>query len=97
MATIGDRCFAIASRKGNVVRVFGYGTYAGHQEVPVGRGPFGIDMPGFTNVCIDLDTGERVFGHECWWGVAEVVEPKIAGCEIQNITIDDYYQEANAG
>jgi len=47
-----------------------------------------------TNVCIELDTGEVVYGHECWWGAEESVLRQYEGVEMQLITIADYYSKA---
>jgi threonine dehydrogenase-like Zn-dependent dehydrogenase len=63
-AQVGDRVIAIAGMKDGVCRSFGEGTYQGRQLVPDDRS-WG---DGHQNHCIQLDSGETVFGHECWWG-----------------------------
>lgn len=71
--TIGERVGAICGKSsdGSHVLFFGYGSYQG-EEIPGPEvfGPLGIkphDM-GLKNPKILLDTGEVVWGCECWWG-----------------------------
>lgn len=96
MTENAQRVYALASKKDNEVVAFGYGVVVGEKEIPKGRGFMGMDIEGRTNVCIKLDTGEEVFGHECWWGDVEKMEEQIKGCNITLITIDDYYKKAEA-
>lgn len=88
---VGERVYALASRDGGKVQAFGGGTLMGENVVPKGRGLFGVDIDGLTNICIVLDTGERVFGHECYWGAEDSILEKIKGDTVELITIADYY------
>lgn len=85
------RCYAIASADKDVVRAFGGGVYGGYRKVPEGRGFLGIE--GLENVCIDLDSGETVFGHECWWGDEEAALKAVGNRKIKLVTIADYYKK----
>lgn len=95
MRTIGERVLAVAGMQDGVVRSFGEGTYQGRQPVPEGRGNLGID--GWTNHCIDLDSGETVYGHECWWGPPDKMTAMIGEARVEMITIDDYYRGQGEG
>ena len=85
----GDRVGAVASSKDGTVNIFGYGVYEGDEVPPPDiMGPFG-PMTG-KNPKILLDSGEVVWGCECWWGAEEVIRNKIAGMKISEITPTQY-------
>jgi hypothetical protein len=77
---IGQRVGAISNSKGDTVYMFGWGTYQGEEVPPVGTpGPFGMDASQVgPNPKILLDSGDVVFGCQCWWGAEEVIKRKIA-------------------
>ena len=79
MAEIGDRVGAILSTEQGVVNFFGYGVYDG-KHIPEGAvGPFAqaaVEV-GLSNPRIKLDSGEFVYGCECWWGPEKKVKELI--------------------
>ena len=89
-ADIGDRVGAIVSLKGDEAVMFGYGVYAGGDEIP----PPGIIGPfneyGITNPKILLDSGEIVWGCECWWGAEEKIRALVEGKAIRTVTGAEY-------
>lgn len=102
MAKAGDRVLALSHEEDGVVYVFGYGTYEDWRrpsEVPEEHRPGGwmgeamieIDAPG---PCILLDNGERVWGCECWWGLAEAAEKRIKGKPTRAASIGDARRKA---
>ena len=70
---VGDRVGAVCGKSddGSHVLFFGFGTYQG-EEVPGPEvfGPMGVKLHeyGIKNPKILLDSGEVVWGCECWWG-----------------------------
>lgn len=58
----GARVVAIRDSAGGSVNIFGFGTYTGDELPPTGC--------GVTHPCprIQLDSGEVVWGFQCWWG-----------------------------
>ena len=76
---VGDRVGCILDHDGHAVRFFGYGVYRG-MFIP------GPDAVAFAAMCrdagranpkIELDTGEVVWGGECWWAAEEQVRRAI--------------------
>ena len=76
---IGDRVGAILSADSENVNLFGYGIRL-EDEIPVGAGGMGSMLAGagMKNPTILLDSGEKVFGCECWWASEEEVKSMIA-------------------
>lgn len=60
---VGDRVIAIESVNNGVIRSFGEGVYAG------------VDAEE-CSPRIDLDSGGRVFGRQCWWGAKEAMDKR---------------------
>lgn len=85
-AAIGSRVGAILSSYDEEVHVVGFGTYVG-DEVP---GPEASGMARMCrmanrpNPCIRLDSGEKVYGAECWWGEEERVRAYIGGRSVRD-------------
>ena len=73
---IGDRVGAILSADNKNVHFLGFGVYQG-DTVP---DPLilGSSFP-FENPTIKLDSGEIVYGVECWWGPEAEVQQQIKG------------------
>lgn len=78
---VGGRVVAISHSTNDEVFVFGLGVYLG-DEVP------GPEAGGFAalardlkrpNPKIQLDSGEIVWGGECWWGPEESFEKDYGG------------------
>lgn len=74
---IGDRIGAILSSDEHEVRFLGYGTYLG-EEVPPKEGPATparyVSKIGHKNPKLHMDSGEIVWGCECWWSDIENVK-----------------------
>jgi hypothetical protein len=83
------RCGAIMGKnyEKKEIAVFGYGIYAGECAVPAEIHMAGQDMEGILNPCICLDSGEEVFGCECWWGLEEQIKATLAKAEETGFTI----------
>lgn len=74
----GDRVGAICgSGVDGGVNFFGYGIYQGYHPLPVGtQTPFGViedERDSFPNPKILLDSGDVIYGCQCWWGNEEAV------------------------
>lgn len=72
---VGDRVFAVLNARDGVVNLFGYGRYEGdsvpEQDAAVPGSIAEVLRQGAVpNPTILLDSGERVYGCECWWGPA---------------------------
>ena len=95
MRNIGERVIAILSAKDGVVYSLGEGVYAGHQTPPAEL--FG-DFPGMTSPRIDLDTGQTVWGVECWWEAPETAYRRFPQGKWEWVTVDiDKHRAAIAG
>lgn len=69
MHQIGERVIAFQSFKEGVLKLIGYGKYLG-DEIPDEKAGGLCQMlreEGIKNPCIVLDSGEKVYGAECWW------------------------------
>lgn len=87
---IGDRVGAMASATDSEVVMFGYGIYEGdHVPPPEIIGPLGPVAPR-SNPKIKLDSGEIVWGCECWWGDEEGVKNAIGCRPVRTITPSEY-------
>jgi hypothetical protein len=87
MKEIGERVGAILDGDEKQVRFFGYGVRV-EDEVPVGAGGMGellVEM-GRKNPTILLDSGEKVYGCECWWGSEEKIKKSIGSREVVIVT-----------
>ena len=62
------RVLALRDANETDVNIYGYGTYVGDEPCP-----YFYDIP---NPKIVLDSGEVVWGCECWWGDIEKMEEK---------------------
>ena len=59
MTAIGAKVFAVSSANKDTIKVFGFGVYDGEDS--------NNDL-GCPNPKITLDSGEVVWGYQCWWG-----------------------------
>lgn len=90
---INERVGAVASRIGNKAVIFGYGIYEGNKIPDTDDVTFfgqSLKQIGLSNPCILLDSGERVYGCECWWGAEDKVKENLKDCEIEIITPSQY-------
>ena len=69
----GTRVIALVSVKAGVVESFGAGEYVGDEIPPKEIGGFNMGAP---NPKILLDSGETVWGCECWWGPEEQIRKR---------------------
>lgn len=95
----GDRVLAFAGRNSSgAIESFGSGVYEGEEVPPEGViGPFGeMTTP---NPKILLDTGEVVWGCECWWGPEDKVKERYLtqGVIVVPITPQEYRAKASNG
>jgi hypothetical protein len=82
---VGMRVGAVMSADPNTVHLFGYGVFNGDKEFDpeLGIRVFGAVPPeGLTNPEILLDSGEKVYGCECWWGPEDDVKGSIGDREV---------------
>lgn len=91
MSKIGDRVGAILKATDDTVDLIGYGQYVG-DEIPhamvAGMGELLREMER-PNPRIQLDSGQDVFGCECWWGTEVEVLKIIGERRIVNVDIDN--------
>lgn len=74
----GMRVGAVLCANQTQVMLLGYGTYEGDLESPL----------GFPNPCIKLDSGETVWGFQCWWGPEDEIKKMAAGKEVVVVGLD---------
>ncbi len=79
-----ERVGAIRSADDETVQFFGYGVHIGDRLPP--------DFP-VENPCIRLDTGQLVWGYECWWGTEEKVKKLIGGRNVEMVDVSDRAQD----
>ncbi len=77
----GDRVGAIASMNRNSVEFFGYGVYLGDLKHPI---------YGFNNPKIKLDSGEIVWGCECWWDSEASIQKELENLTIRPLTVAEF-------
>ena len=78
---IGDRVGAIASANKDEICLYGYGQYMGDVVPPAEITCMGISLAelGHANPKILLDSGQVVWGCECWWGPESKIKESISG------------------
>ncbi len=97
---VGDRvgCILRSSKEAMVVEFLGYGVYEGMCEVndsPVGQMADMVRESADTygeailNPRILLDSGEHVYGLECWWGTEEQIREDLNGFIQRGYTVKD--------
>ncbi|HYE80352.1 MAG TPA: hypothetical protein VEI97_20435 [bacterium] len=82
----GSRVGAILSEGDGVVRLLGYGVYEGDQPCPY--------LGGTPNPRIRLDSGQVVWGCECWWNGEDDVKASLEGKQVIMEDITCYRKEA---
>ena len=89
-AKIGERVGAILSGNDTEVRFFGYGIRI-EDEIPNGAGGLGelLVETQTTNPTILLDSGEKVYGCECWWGTETGIKNMIGDRKIIMVTLSE--------
>lgn len=71
-----------------VLDFFGYGTYMGYKNPTPEVIFMGQPHPGTPNPQIKLDSGDIVWGCECWWGKEEDVKERIEKYKEKGFTIN---------
>lgn len=92
---IGDRVYALSSADEECVRLFGVGTYDG-DFVPagaVGLVAEALVEYNITNPRITLDSGEVVYGCECWWGDERDLDACIDGRRVEHVAVAEVRAE----
>lgn len=89
MAKVGDRVGAISHADNDTVYMFGYGIYQGEEIPPKGVTIFGIDLNsiGRKNPKIVLDSGDIVWGCQCWWGPEKEIKQAIGGRKVNIVPV----------
>lgn len=98
----GDRVFAMSHGDDETIYLFGCGTYLGRKsppdEITCVFGAFGderreMEQMGIpddlTNPCIQLDSGQIVWGSECWWGPEEYLAKMTTGRKVVHLDIEE--------
>lgn len=94
MPKVGERVGAMASANKEEVHFFGYGVYEGDEIPPKNvMGPFGY--LAHPNPKIRLDSGEVIWGCECWWGPEERMKQEIGTRRVVLITPEEYRSQAS--
>jgi hypothetical protein len=80
---VGERAGAIQSldSTAGIVNLYGYGVYEGYLPLPKRFD----GLSGVENPCILLDSGERVYGMECWWAEEARIKEMVEKCHTINI------------
>ena len=93
----GDRVGAILGSDGiKTVRFLGWGTYMGEElpEEAVGFWAECCVAEGRKSPQIVLDSGEIVYGCECWWSTAKDIQSRLDAFElIENVSITEVRKE----
>ena len=92
----GERAGAIQSFEDGSLRIFGYGTFEGEVVPEEGLGGMleFIRSNGMTNPRILLDSGERVYGAECWWGPEEDIKKYEATAKVKTfVSVEEHRKE----
>ena len=78
---VGDRVFAAESSDEDEVRMFGVGVRLEDAVPDASVGGFGpiLMRMGRTNPRIRLDSGDIVWGCECWWGAEAELDEMVSG------------------
>ena len=84
---IGTRVGAIQSMKDGIVKFYGYGTYQGDNVPSKEINPIFSSLE-ITNPEIKLDSGDTVWGFECWWGPEEKIKTMIKDLTIEIVKIE---------
>jgi hypothetical protein len=102
-AKIGDRVGAIASGNNKTGLVLlGYGVYEGDFIPEDGAGFMAETLRELqrTNPRIRLDSGETVYGCECWWGSETAIQTeesryKEDGLPVRTVSVADFRRQSN--
>lgn len=87
---VGERVGAILDSDDKTVRLFGFGTYEGDEIPPDLNDDFSscFHSEGICNPKIKLDSGQIVWGFECWWGPEANIVKMIGNREVVHVDVD---------
>lgn len=87
MITRGEGTTVLAIRDGddNKLFVFGEGVYVG--DLPV-RIP-GVSNKTWRNPCIYLDSGDIIWGFQCWWGPRDLIKAKYSHATLIQVPVPE--------
>lgn len=87
--SVGDRVYAISCVTADAIYLYGFGVYEGDFEPTEAFGWLADEMRqfGFKNPRIRLDSGEVVYGCECWWGAEEKFQKHSLGLFVTRVSI----------
>ncbi len=83
----GTRVGAIKKARDGVVHLYGWGTYDGHFIPPPEVSEAHAEL-GVTNPRITLDSGQVVWGMECWWCDEESLRSRFEGWKYVEATLE---------
>lgn len=88
---IGTRVGVILSANHEEVKLLGYGVYAGNFVPPSDSVGFAAKLHNLNvpNPRIDLDSGDTVWGCECWWGPEAEINDLIGERRIVEVSIEE--------
>lgn len=91
MSKAGERVFAIRNANAETVYMYGRGTYVGDEIPPPGVKIFGIDLNecGRSNPKIQLDSGDAVWGCQCWWGPEAAYDTTVGGRKVEIVPVPE--------
>ena len=86
---IGDRVGAIRDATKEIVNLYGYGIYEGH-EVPPAEASGLLHEIGVPNPKIKLDNGSIIWGCQCWWGPEEKIKEIIEDRKVNIVPVEKF-------
>ena len=100
VAKIGDRVCALASADAVTVRLIGFGVYTSDKEMEGDQAKYLTEaaklfgLPDPTDPVITLDSGEVVYGTECWFFPESEYESVVGKRSVVQITLDELRGDA---
>lgn len=92
MSCVGDRVGAILSGNKDTVKFLGFGVYEGDflPREAVGNAAEAMVRKKIVNPMIKLDSGDVVYGCECWWGTEKSIQNELDRFDkIEHVDIKD--------
>lgn len=98
MTQVGARVVAISHSKDGKLFIFGEGEYEGDKIPDENAAGMAADLreAGLPNPAIKLDSGEYVYGAECWWGNLAKAKEKFGHMEWVTVSIADARKKAQS-
>lgn len=76
---VGERMFALRDADETTVNLYGFGVYDGDQPCPL--------LGGSPNPRITLDSGDVVWGCQCWWGPETKFQAEFGKLAVVNVPV----------